>query len=125
MMINALVLERQIPDIPVFVDSPLPAHVTEIFREHTACYDSEAAQFLAAHDNPFGFRRLPYIRDVEESKALNSLRRPCIMISASGMAEAGTLHNINVQHVIGKYPGCTDVINVADGNAYQVGQRVL
>ena len=95
MMINALVLERQIPDIPVFVDSPLPTHVTEIFREHTACYDSEAAQFLAAHDNPFGFRRLPYIRDVEESKALNSLRRPCIMISASGMAEAGSVsHNL-------------------------------
>ena len=89
MMVNELILAQQIPDIPVFVDSPLATNVTEIFRAHTECYDPETAQFLAAHDDPFGFRRLRYIRDVEESKALNSLRMPCMIISASGMAEAG------------------------------------
>jgi metallo-beta-lactamase family protein len=96
MMVNELILEHKIPDIPVFVDSPLAVNVTDAFREHTECYDAETAAFLAAHDDPFGFRRLRYIRDVEESKALNSLRMPCLIISASGMAEAGrVVHHLS------------------------------
>lgn len=96
MMINQLMRERQIPDIPIFVDSPLAVNVTEVFRKHKESYDAETAKFLEEHDDPFGFYRLRYIRDVEESKALNSLRMPCLILSASGMAEAGrVVHHLS------------------------------
>jgi metallo-beta-lactamase family protein len=70
-------------------------NVTEAFRAHTECFDLETNTFLDSGDDPFGFRRLRYVRDVEESKALNDVRVPCIIISASGMAEAGRiLHHL-------------------------------
>ena len=77
------------------MDSPLAVNVTEAFRTHTECYDAETNTFVDGGDDPFGFRRLRYIRDVEESKALNDVRVPCVIISASGMAEAGrVLHHL-------------------------------
>ena len=95
LLIHELILDRKIPEIPVFVDSPLAVNVTEAFRTHTECYDIETNAFLDNGHDPFGFHRLRYIRDVEESKALNDLRVPCIIISASGMAEAGrVLHHL-------------------------------
>lgn len=95
LMIHELIREGRINEIPVFVDSPLAVNVTEAFRTHTECHDLETSTFTEAGDDPFGFRRLRYIRDVEESKALNDLRVPCIIISASGMAEAGrVLHHL-------------------------------
>jgi metallo-beta-lactamase family protein len=96
MLINQLMRERKIPEIPIFVDSPLAVNVTDVFRAHTECYDAETAKFLEDHNDPFGFHRLRYIRDVEESKALNSLRMPCLILSASGMAEAGrVVHHLS------------------------------
>jgi metallo-beta-lactamase family protein len=96
LMIHELIQEGKIGEIPVFVDSPLAVNVTDVFRKHTECYDAEASEFLNNGDDPFGFRRLRYIRDVEESKALNGLRMPCVIISASGMAEAGRiLHHLS------------------------------
>ena len=95
LMIHELIREGKINEIPVFVDSPLAVNVTEAFRTHTECYDIETSAFLDGGDDPFGFRRLRYIRDVDESKALNDVRVPCIIISASGMAEAGRiLHHL-------------------------------
>ncbi len=95
LMIHELIKQGKINEIPVFVDSPLAVNVTEAFRAHTECYDMETNAFLDSGDDPFGFRRLRYIRDVDESKALNDLRVPCIIISASGMAEAGrVLHHL-------------------------------
>lgn len=95
LMIHELIHEGKINEIPVFVDSPLAVNVTEAFRTHTECYDAETRAFLDSGDDPFGFSRLRYIRDVEESKALNDIRVPCLIISASGMAEAGrVLHHL-------------------------------
>lgn len=95
LMIHELIHAGKINEIPVFVDSPLAVNVTEAFRTHTECYDVETTAFLDSGDDPFGFRRLRYIRDVEESKALNDIRVPCLIISASGMAEAGrVLHHL-------------------------------
>jgi len=88
---------RKIPELPIFVDSPLAINVTEIFRLHPECYDEEMREFLTSdrHRDPFGFRRLRYIRDVEDSKALNFLRDSAVIISASGMCEAGRiLHHL-------------------------------
>lgn len=89
--------EREIPGLPVFVDSPLATNVTEVFRLHPECYDQELRQFLESDRdrNPFGFENLTYVRDVRESKQLNFLRESAIIISASGMAEAGRiLHHL-------------------------------
>jgi len=81
--------------IPIYVDSPLSTNVTEIFRQHTECFDKETCDFLHKYDDPFGFNQLTYIQDVEESKKLNSLKGPMMIISASGMAEAGRiLHHL-------------------------------
>lgn len=88
---------RKIPELPIFVDSPLSTNVTEIFRLHPECYDEETHQFLntSGHYDPFGFHRLRYIRHVEDSKELNFLREPAVIISASGMCEHGRiLHHL-------------------------------
>ncbi|OGR14043.1 MAG: MBL fold metallo-hydrolase [Deltaproteobacteria bacterium RIFOXYB12_FULL_58_9] len=94
--INMLNQEGAIPDIPVYVDSPMATNATSIFRVHQECYDTETQEtFLANHKNPFGFDDLRYITNVEESKALNMSKDPCIIISSSGMCEAGrVLHHL-------------------------------
>lgn len=93
--LHQLMLQRSIPNLPIYVDSPLAVNVTEVFRLHPECYDAEAAEFLTNSGDPFGFSRLHYVRSVEESKELNFLREPAIIISASGMAEAGrVLHHL-------------------------------
>ncbi len=100
LVLHKLAEERAIPAIPIFVDSPLAINVTEVFRHHTEEYDSEAAAYLARGLDPFGFSRLRYLRDVADSKTLNDLRTPFVVVSASGMCEGGrVLHHL--QHGIG------------------------
>ena len=94
-LLNQLSNQGMLPDIPVFVDSPLAVNVTDIFRRHPEYFDDETRAYLRQdpdHDI-FNFRRLRYIRDVEESKALHDLHGPCVIISASGMAEAGRIQH--------------------------------
>ena len=89
--------DGMIPDLPIFVDSPLATRTTEIFRLHPEVYDAEIREFLLTDDdkNPFGFGRLQYTQTVEQSKALNSLRVPAVIISSSGMLEGGRiLHHL-------------------------------
>jgi metallo-beta-lactamase family protein len=87
--------QERIPRIPIFVDSPLAVNVTEVFRKHAELFDEETREFLKKGEDPFGFSRLRYVRDVAESKALNDLHGPFIIISASGMCEAGRiLHHL-------------------------------
>ncbi len=79
----------------MFVDSPLAVNVTDVFRAHPECFDKETNEFLKSGEDPFGFNRLIYIRDVNESKKLNDRKGPFIVISASGMCEAGRiLHHL-------------------------------
>ncbi|GIU76240.1 MAG: MBL fold hydrolase [Bryobacteraceae bacterium] len=95
LLLHELIEEKQIPSIPIFVDSPLAVDVTEVFRRHTYLFDEETSRFLRNGEDPFGFRLLRYVRDVSESKALNELRGPALIISASGMCEAGRiLHHL-------------------------------
>jgi metallo-beta-lactamase family protein len=94
-LLHGLFNQQRIPSIPIFVDSPLAVDVTAIFRKHAECFDEEARQYLLKGEDPFGFRLLRYIKEVGESKALNDLRGPFIIISASGMCEAGRiLHHL-------------------------------
>jgi metallo-beta-lactamase family protein len=96
--LNKLVENRDLPpDLQVYVDSPLAIDATGVFRAHPEAYDDEAAQILLTdHDHdPFGFSMMRYTRSVQESKALNFLKEPAVIISASGMAEAGRiLHHL-------------------------------
>lgn len=88
---------QKIPEVKVFVDSPLAIDVTETFRQHPECYDEEVQSFILSdrHADPFGFHKLRYIRDVEDSKALNFLSEAAVIISASGMCESGRiLHHL-------------------------------
>jgi metallo-beta-lactamase family protein len=94
-MLHELMNSGTIANIPIFVDSPLAVNVTEAFRRHADDFDEETRRFLVDGEDPFGFKRLRYIRDVNESKALNDLRGPFLVISSSGMCEAGRiLHHL-------------------------------
>jgi metallo-beta-lactamase family protein len=94
--LHELFNERALPEIPIFVDSPLSVNATEVFRMHPDCYDEETRrEFLDKAENPFGFGRLRYVKTAEESKRLNDVREPCVILSASGMAETGRiLHHL-------------------------------
>jgi metallo-beta-lactamase family protein len=95
LMLHDLVDKKRIPSIPVYVDSPLAVNATEVFRKHPECYDDEARKFLTEGEEPFGFRMLKYVRNVEDSKKLNDLHGPFIVVAASGMAEGGrVLHHL-------------------------------
>lgn len=76
-------------DVPFYVDSPLALDATDVFRLHPECFDAETTAFLRKSEDPFGFRRLTYIRDVEESKKLNTMKQPFVVVAASGMCESG------------------------------------
>jgi metallo-beta-lactamase family protein len=94
-MLDQLSKEGRLPHIPVYVDSPLSTNATEIYRRHTECFDDQITAYILTDPNPFGFNDLRYITEVAQSKALNTMPEPCIIISASGMAEAGRIvHHI-------------------------------
>lgn len=87
--------EGVLPPIPIYVDSPLAVDATGVFQAHPECFDDEIKAFLRADGSPFGFHRLQYIREVERSKGLNLQKTPMVIISASGMCEAGRiLHHL-------------------------------
>lgn len=94
-VLHSLFEEGKIPDLPVYVDSPLAVSATEIFRLHPECFNEEVHTFLYEKKNPFGFEGLTLIRSVTKSKELNESDEQCIIISASGMCEAGRiLHHL-------------------------------
>jgi metallo-beta-lactamase family protein len=84
-----------LPAIKVFVDSPLSVKATAVIRKHEECYNDEFLNYLRNDPDPFGFKNLTYVSEVSESKSINNVKEPCIIISASGMAEAGRIkHHI-------------------------------
>ena len=80
---------KLLPDIDVFVDSPLSVSATNIMRLHEECFGEPILEYMKNDPDPFGFDRLQYIQSVQASKALNVRHKPCVIISASGMMEAG------------------------------------
>jgi metallo-beta-lactamase family protein len=94
-LLHQLASTKQIPNIPIFVDSPLALNVTQVHRDHPECFDDETREYLRHGEDPFGFQRLQYIREASESKKLNDLHGPLVVISASGMCEQGRiLHHL-------------------------------
>ena len=94
--LNQLELENRLPDLDYFVDSPLSIAVTEIVKHFPALFNDRIQKILQTDQDPFAFKGLKYIRSVEESKGLNYRNQPCVIISASGMADAGRVkHHIS------------------------------
>ena len=84
-----------LPRIQIYLDSPLAVNATEIFRMHPECFNKEVLEVMETDPDPFGFSTLHYIKRAEDSKKLNEMNKPCIIISASGMMEAGRIkHHI-------------------------------
>jgi metallo-beta-lactamase family protein len=95
LLLHQLFNEQRIPKIPLFVDSPLAVNVTQVHRDHPECFDEETRAYLSNGEDPFGFKRLQYIREAGDSRKLNDLHGPFVVISASGMAEQGRiLHHL-------------------------------
>jgi metallo-beta-lactamase family protein len=82
-----------LPRAPIFVDSPLSVNATEIYRRHTECFNDTIKKFVREQENPFGMANLTYISDAADSRKLNDRTEPMIIISASGMCEAGRIRH--------------------------------
>lgn len=98
-VLNQLADTDCLPRVPIFVDSPLSVNATEVFRLHPECFDEETLRFLREQRNPFGMENLTYIREASQSRKLNELDGPAIIISASGMAEAGRIRHHLSNHI--------------------------
>jgi len=92
-MMDRMATEGKLPKVKVFVDSPLSVNATRIFRLHPECYDDSLVEYIEFDPDPFGFNGLKYVTDVEESKAINYSKEPCVIISASGMVNAGRIRH--------------------------------
>ncbi|MBL8797160.1 MAG: MBL fold metallo-hydrolase [Planctomycetia bacterium] len=93
--LHLLIQANRLPDLPIYVDSPLAANATEIFQLHPECFDAETTQLLKDRPELFGGRHVRYLRTPMDSKRVNARQEPCIVIAASGMCETGRiLHHL-------------------------------
>jgi len=92
-MMDKLTNEGRLPSVPVYVDSPLAVNATDIYGIHSECYDNALNEYMLIDENPFGFNKLKYVRTVDESKRLNESNEPAVIISASGMMNAGRIRH--------------------------------
>jgi metallo-beta-lactamase family protein len=114
--------QGRIPDIPIFVDSPLSVNVTEVFGNHPECYDEETRAFMQKNGDPFTFSTLRYISSREESIRLNTTREPCVIISSSGMCEAGRI----VHHLQNSVEDARNTILIVGFQAqHTLGRRIV
>jgi metallo-beta-lactamase family protein len=95
MRIKELVKEGRGDPLPIYVDSPLASKATEVFRRHPECYDDETTKTFSANGDLFAARYIHYVSSVDDSKRLNTLKGPCVIIASSGMCEGGrVLHHL-------------------------------
>ena len=94
--LNQLEIENRLPNLDYFVDSPLSVEATEVVKKYSGYFNSRIQKVLETDSDPFNFRGLKYIKTVDQSKLLNFRSEPCVIISASGMADAGRVkHHIS------------------------------
>jgi len=120
--ISDLAHRKRIPDIPVFVDSPMAADVTEVFLQFADFFDQETYQRIAASSPPLSFPGLRFARTVQESRAINEFRDSCVIMSTSGMCTEGRIkHHLrnNIQR-----PECTVLFVGYQGDG-TLGRRIL
>lgn len=90
---DKLANEKRLPDVPVYVDSPLSTKATSIVRSHAECFNETLEAYLRKDPNPFGFPALTYVEAASESRQLYDMQEPCVIISSSGMADAGRIQH--------------------------------
>ena len=94
--LNQLEMENRLPEVPYYVDSPLSLEATEVIKSYPQYFNNRVKKILLNDQDPFGFKGLKFVKSVEESKSLNYRKDPLVIISASGMAEAGRVkHHIS------------------------------
>jgi len=120
--LNQMMQSGDVPKVPVFVDSPLAVNASDIFRKHPEVFDEETREFVAHAKHPaLDFAQLTYTRSVEESKALNERKDPMVIISASGMAEAGRI----LHHLRNNIENPNNTICIVSWQApYTLGRRL-
>jgi metallo-beta-lactamase family protein len=99
MRIKRLVAEGRIDPLPIYIDSPLASKVTDVFRKHPECYDEETYRTFTSEGDPFAARYIRYVSSPDESKRLNNLKGPCVIIASSGMCEGGRVVH-HLKHAI-------------------------
>lgn len=120
--LKGLKAKGRMPDMPVYVDSPLTVKITDIFKLHPECYDEETRALIAGRNSPFEFDDLDYISDKEDSKAIDAEDDPAVVISASGMCEAGrVLHHLKA--AIESQKNC--VLIVGYQAQHTLGRRIV
>lgn len=97
--LNRLEITKQLPDVDFYVDSPLSVEATNIMKHHQNMLNKKFQKYLLLDPEPFDFKRLNYISSAESSRALNDMEKPCVIISASGMADAGRVKH-HIKHAI-------------------------
>ena len=100
--LNRIFLEKGLPPIPIFVDSPLAQYATEVYRKHRKLLHPEAQVFYEQHGDEFEFENLTYTQNLKESKAITNFYEPCVIISSAGMLEGGRIQDhlyYNVQNL--------------------------
>lgn len=126
--LNGLELKGKLPDIPYYVDSPLSSKATEILKNHPEVYNNGVKETLKIDHDVFAFKGLRFIESVEESKALNEDARPCVIISASGMAEAGRVKH-HIRNNIGNAKNTILMVGYCEPNSLGgkliAGQKVV
>ncbi len=119
---NRLKTKGLLPDIDIFVDSPLSVSATNILKLHTESFNQEMANYLLSYPDPFGFEKLHYIQSVEDSKKLNTYNKPCVIISASGMMEAGRVKHHLFNNIEDKK---TTILGVGYCSPNTLGAKIL
>jgi metallo-beta-lactamase family protein len=112
----------RLPDVPVYVDSPMAVRATEVFRSHPECFNDQTLRLLDDDPDLFGEKRIHYIDKVNESIALNDRPEPCVIVSASGMCEAGRILHHLKHHI--EDPRCA-VLIVGYQAAETLGRRLV
>jgi metallo-beta-lactamase family protein len=120
--LKALQRQGRMPPMPVYVDSPLTVKITDVFKLHPECYDEETRALIAGKESPFDFDHLKYVSSPEDSKAIDADDTPSIIISASGMCEAGRiLHHLKASVEDPK----NAVLIVGFQAAHTLGRRIV
>ena len=126
--LNGLELKNKLPDVKYYVDSPLSAQATEILKNHPEVYNNGVKETLKIDHDVFAFKGLKFVESVEESKALNADPRPCVIISASGMAEAGRVKH-HIRNNIGNVKNTILMVGYCEpsslGGRLLAGQKVV
>lgn len=121
-VMHQLMDEGRLPQMPIWIDSPLSLEATGVFRKHPECFDEETRGYLEQDKDPFGFFRLRYVKTVEESKALNDVKGPCMIIAASGMCEGGRV----VHHLKKIVPDANNLVLITGFQAQgTLGRRIV